>query len=53
MCLPACPQVKDIGVVLGHDGPGDWDGKLMSELAVALAGRGYLVMRYICRCELT
>jgi hypothetical protein len=38
--------VKEAGVLLGHDDPVQWQGALLTGLAVALAEAGYVVVRY-------
>lgn len=42
--------VKEVGVVLAHDlDATDWQGRLLTEVAVQLAKQGYIVMRYSCK----
>eukprot|EP00879_Flechtneria_rotunda_P006050 GHRR01006363.1.p1 GENE.GHRR01006363.1~~GHRR01006363.1.p1 ORF type:complete len:476 (+),score=185.34 GHRR01006363.1:2625-4052(+) len=41
-------KVRDIGIVLGHgDKAEDWQGTLLTEIAVTLAQAGYVVVRYL------
>lgn len=41
--------MKDVGVILGHGlDATEWKGQLLTELAVALAQAGHVVMRYHC-----
>ncbi|GMH32674.1 hypothetical protein BSKO_00508 [Bryopsis sp. KO-2023] len=41
---------KDVGVALAHgQNAEEWKGKLMTDVAVALAREGYVVVRYYCK----
>lgn len=41
---------KEVGIILGHGERADeWKGRFMTDIAVALARSGYLVMRYYCK----
>lgn len=40
-------QVKEIGILLGHDTPDSWEGPLLTGIAVALAEAGVCV----CVCQ--
>ncbi|CAD7700200.1 unnamed protein product [Ostreobium quekettii] len=43
-------KMKDVGVALGHGmNAAEWKGKLMTDISVALAKQGYVVLRYFCK----